>query len=163
MYYQGKNIEDIENFNAKECETYIQEHSTDEHYKSIKDLQDTYISEMATEQNLEAWKEMYSQKNCSYCGVHTNEIQRLRENLKISSKSGRGFTLEVDRMEPNKEYTIDNCCMSCYWCNNAKTDEFLPLEFKEIARGINAAWRQRGADIIEFDKIEFWRKLDVTK
>lgn len=163
MYYQGQDIEGVEDFNDKECEKYILEYSTDEHYKSIKNLQDTYISEMATTENLEKWKEMYSQKSCSYCGVHIDEIQKLRENLKISSKSGRGFTLEVDRMEPNKEYRVDNCCMSCYWCNNAKTDEFLPLEFIEVARGINAVWRQRGADIIDFDKIEFWGELDATK
>jgi len=33
--------------------------------------------------------------------------------------------------------------MSCYWCNNAKTDEYIPSEFKEIARGINHVWNKR--------------------
>jgi len=164
MYYQGLEIEGVKDFNATECAKYIQEHSTKEHYKSIKDLQDTYISEMATVKNLDAWKEIYSQKSCSYCGVNIDEIQRLRKNLKISSKSGRGFTLEVDRMEPNKEYTVNNCSMSCYWCNNAKTDEFIPSEFKEIAKGIHATWKARGRqidefNIIEFEEIKFWKDL----
>jgi len=165
MYYQGQDMEGVKDFNAKVCEKYIQEHSTKDHYKSIKDLQETYISEMTTTKNLEAWKEMYSEKSCSYCGVHINEIQRLRGNLQIFSKSGRGFTLEIDRMEPNKEYTVDNCCMSCYWCNNAKTDEFTPSEFKEIAKGIHATWKARGKlinsfNIIEFEEIKFWKDLE---
>ena len=33
--------------------------------------------------------------------------------------------------------------MACYWCNNAKTDEFSPEEFKPIAEGIRKAWNER--------------------
>lgn len=103
-----------------------------------------YISN-AIEKNftLEQWKSMYQETSCAYCGIENEQIKALRNNKKITSKSGRGFNLEVDRMSPNLEYGYDNCCMSCYWCNNAKTDEFLPNEFKEIARGINKAWNSR--------------------
>ena len=103
-----------------------------------------YISN-AIEKNftLEQWKSMYQETFCAYCGIENKQIDALRNKKKITSKSGRGFHLEVDRMSPNLEYSYDNCCMSCYWCNNAKTDEFLPNEFKEIARGINKAWNNR--------------------
>jgi len=50
--------------------------------------------------------------------------------------------------------------MSCYWCNNAKTDEFFVDEFKEIARGINYAWQKRlGNEIVVFpEKSDIWNK-----
>jgi hypothetical protein len=98
--------------------------------------------------------------NCEYCGISTMQIKLLGDNAQLHNKRSeiRGYTLEIDRKEPNLEYTKDNCFMSCYLCNNAKTDEFTVLEFKEIAQGINNIWRQRGADIIDFDKIEFWKE-----
>ena len=51
----------------------------------------------------------------------------------------------------NGEYKIGNIILSCYWCNNAKSDEFSLSEFKEIARGINHTWNKRLRSIdIEF-------------
>jgi len=82
---------------------------------------------------------------CSYCGISLDQIKALGENKKLNNKRSdtRGYTLEIDRMLPNLEYSKDNCCMACYWCNNAKTDEFSPEEFKPIARGINKIWNKR--------------------
>ncbi len=51
--------------------------------------------------------------------------------------------MEIDQKEPFEGYTDNNCVSSCYWCNNAKTDEFDVQEFKEIARGIYKAWSTR--------------------
>lgn len=83
-------------------------------------------------------------RHCDYCGISTKEIEFLRVNNKIFSKSGRGFTLEIDRLQPNLEYSEKNCCMSCYWCNNAKTDEFSCTEFTQhIAPGIRNIWNYR--------------------
>ena len=85
------------------------------------------------------------QKSCAYCGISVDQIKELGESGLLHNKRSekRGYTLEIDRKIPNLEYTSDNCCMSCYWCNNAKTDEFSQHEFKEIARGINHAWNHR--------------------
>jgi hypothetical protein len=33
--------------------------------------------------------------------------------------------------------------MCCYWCNNAKTDEFTPTEFKFIGQMIGNIWNTR--------------------
>jgi hypothetical protein len=33
--------------------------------------------------------------------------------------------------------------MACYWCNNAKTDEFTAEEFKPIGEAIGAALMAR--------------------
>ena len=87
--------------------------------------------------------------NCEYCGIEENELYFLE-----TKRLGRGARLEYDRLE-DTDYNLDNIVLACYWCNNAKTDTFTVEEFKEIARGINAVWRSRGAKIIDFDKIEF--------
>ena len=105
------------------------------------------------------FKELVKNETCEYCGITKEEIALLGKEGKLHNKRSetRGYTLEIDRKYPNLEYTKDNCCMSCYWCNNAKTDEFLPQEFKEVARGINAIWKCRGANVPKFDDIEFWK------
>ena len=106
---------------------------------------------------------LIEQKKCAYCGVSLEQIFLLGEKGKLYNKRSdtRGYSLEIDRKNPNQEYSKDNCCVSCYWCNNAKTDEFSVKEFKEIARGINNVWNERLKDIkdiklIDFDKIKIW-------
>ena len=93
----------------------------------------------------EDFKKLISSEKCFYCGISKKDINELGDKGMLNNKRSdtRGYSLELDRKSPNLEYTLDNCCMSCYWCNNAKTDEFFPNEFKEIARGINAVWNMR--------------------
>lgn len=89
---------------------------------------------------------------CEYCGVSVDQIKKLGQSGLLHNKRSekRGYSLEIDRKMANLEYTPKNCCMACYWCNNAKTDEFSPSEFKEIARGINNVWNNRLNSIIHF-------------
>jgi 5-methylcytosine-specific restriction endonuclease McrA len=54
--------------------------------------------------------------------------------------------MEVERFDSNLEYTKDNCAMACYWCNNAKTDEFTKEEFQPIADQIKLVWETRLAE-----------------
>jgi len=61
----------------------------------------------------------------------------------LFKKTERGWNLEIDRKNSNFEYTPENCVMACYWCNNAKTDEFTYEEFKIIGQGISSVWKQR--------------------
>ena len=51
--------------------------------------------------------------------------------------------MEIDRKEPNLEYTKENCVWCCYWCNNAKTDEFKYKEFKKVGAVIETIWNDR--------------------
>lgn len=96
-------------------------------------------------------------KSCEYCGISLEQINRLASSGKLNNKRSetRGYSLEIDRKNPNLEYTRENCCMSCYWCNNAKTDEFFPHEFKEIAKGINYAWNERFVQLNIDERIVF--------
>lgn len=83
-------------------------------------------------------------KICCYCKITQEEINLLREKNLIETKRSRGFKLEIDRKLPNQEYdNIDNLVFSCYWCNNAKTDEFSYEEFLPIGKEIEIIWRKR--------------------
>ncbi len=82
---------------------------------------------------------------CEYCETFLKDIRSLININKIRNKRSdtRGYCLELDRKDPNYEYFKDNVVLSCYWCNNAKTDEFTYKEFKEIAKSIKQVWIDR--------------------
>lgn len=89
------------------------------------------------------FKQLTSAKSCYYCKTHIDDIEKLGEERKIRKKNLRGWSLEVERIRPNYEYSKDNCEMSCYWCNNAKTDEFSEDEFKAIGKIIGEVFKRR--------------------
>jgi 5-methylcytosine-specific restriction endonuclease McrA len=84
------------------------------------------------------------EQKCEYCHITKEQIDVLINKRKLYKKHiTRGWSLEIDRKEPNLEYTKKNCVMCCYWCNNAKTDEFSYEEFKKIGVEIEKTWRER--------------------
>lgn len=76
-------------------------------------------------------------KTCCYCGITEQEALKFYElkNVEGVKRIKRGKSLEIERIE-DKEYTEDNCKLSCYWCNNAKSDVFSFDEFKSIGKEI---------------------------
>jgi hypothetical protein len=81
---------------------------------------------------------------CHYCQISDEEIELLEVKGQIKTKRDRGYTMEIDRIKPNHEYTKDNVVLACYWCNNAKSDEFSETEFYEhIGPGIGEVWKLR--------------------
>lgn len=111
----------------------------------LKPLKDKYKEKFKNIFPLEEFEKMTKDETCSYCGISLAQIEELGKNGKLNNKRSdtRGYTLEIDRKLPNLEYSKKNCCMACYWCNNAKTDEFSPEEFKPIAEGIRKTWNER--------------------
>ncbi|MBK6267312.1 hypothetical protein JKA74_19880 [Marivirga sp. S37H4] len=89
------------------------------------------------------FKELQEADTCYYCEITLNEILELVHNKKIYKKNERGWRMEIDRKEPNQEYSNENCVPACYWCNNAKTDEFDAEEFKPIGKAIGELLRER--------------------
>jgi len=85
-------------------------------------------------------------QKCYYCGITEEEIRKLIDNKKIVTKRllTRGKRLELERKEPNKPYDdLENLVLCCYWCNNAKTDEFTEGEFRKIGMEIGKALKGR--------------------
>jgi len=80
---------------------------------------------------------------CKYCKITEDQIIKLGLNNGLNKKNLRGWSLEIDRKNSNLEYTFDNCVLACYWCNNAKTDEFTEDEFVEIGKEIAKIWNRR--------------------
>lgn len=80
---------------------------------------------------------------CYYCGITEDEILKLANLGKLRKKNLRGWRLEMDRLDSNYEYKPQNCVMCCYWCNNAKTDEFTPKEFMLVGAAIREVWQKR--------------------
>ncbi len=87
-----------------------------------------------------------AKKECHYCGITENKINILLENNRINTKrlKTRGRRLEIERLNSNEPYdNLENLVYSCYWCNNAKSDEFSEKEFKKIGGLIKKIWENR--------------------
>jgi hypothetical protein len=63
-------------------------------------------------------------ENCFYCGCEPSQILRRPKSKKIQI-----IYNGIDRKDPNKGYSIDNCVTACKYCNyiksNSTTEEFL--------------------------------------
>lgn len=73
-------------------------------------------------------------QSCNYC--------RLPEDTKAYyqkwfREGRRGRSLEVDRIDSGKPYSLENCVLACYPCNNAKSDVFSYEEFLETDKAIH--------------------------
>lgn len=150
----------------KEIDDYFNKYFTPE---KIKDFHDKFYEEYykALSDNLlkdlEALKKESEFKNslqCHYCGITENLIEHVINNTKcenINSRNRfftkrffyhRGKSMEIDQIDPNLGYHLDNMVLACYWCNNAKSDEFNYKEFKcHIALGIRKIWEDRFGEI----------------
>ena len=112
--------------------------------KVISELLRQYEDDFENVLPLDYFEKLVSSAKCWYCGITIDDINCLIDNNKIFKKhETRGPVLEVDRKEPNKEYSKDNVVACCYWCNNAKTDEFNAEEFRDIGKAIKKAWEKR--------------------
>jgi hypothetical protein len=82
-------------------------------------------------------------KYCAYCGIQERVFQEIVMTGKLTSKRfplngiiqrgrSRGVWLEIDRVNPNKNYSIDNVALCCYFCNNDKSDVFAGKDYKDF-------------------------------
>lgn len=116
----------------------------DNHYLRLQELERAYNNNFSNLLLCSDIEELFKFNKCYYCEITINVINNLIDNKKIFKKHDlRGFTMEIDRKEPNKEYTKNNIVLCCYWCNNAKTDEFNADEFKPIGEAIRKVWEGR--------------------
>lgn len=97
-------------------------------------------------------------RKCTYCGITEKKIESMINKFVFNKKfneSPRGFHMEIDRKNPGDLYFYNqkekSIVLACYWCNNAKTDEFTSKEFGEIiAPSIRRSWNDRLSSIKEY-------------
>ncbi len=117
----------------------------EQRYNSIISRNSSVKEYLKKEAFYKFYKEDSFNRECEYCGITEKDIDKLIREGNINTKrlTSRGRTMEVDRKDGHGEYSLDNIVLSCYWCNNAKTDEFTYDEFKEIAPHIKKAFKTR--------------------
>lgn len=118
----------------------------EENKELFEHLQRYYVTQIfPTVFSFEDFKDFINSKSeCAYCHITEDKIKVLIDAQQLNKKKDtRGWTLEIDRIKPNYEYTKDNCVWCCYWCNNAKTDEFSYEEYKKIGKVIESIWDDR--------------------
>ena len=113
------------------------------HTDLLTQLENKYINTFSNIFPEDKFVNLLNANVCHYCKISKEMIEKLADNKKIFKKTLRGWKLEIDRKNSNFEYRPDNCVMSCYWCNNAKTDEFTELEFLKIGEEIGNVWKNR--------------------
>jgi len=164
-------LEEFIQFDLRNKEDLILKYTAEYYHKKRKDKVDDVViddiyefilkAENALKPQLEKWRASYYHKvfpdllsvnqyeelvnstDCYYCKTPIQKIRDLIELGKIYKKNERGWNLEIDRKEPNQEYHYNNLVMACYWCNNAKTDEFTAKEFKPIGEAIGKVLKSR--------------------
>lgn len=119
--------------------------------KTEKQLKDWYRSKVRTNMSgfisYTDFKDWYDNKSkeCFYCGLKEEDSQKIVHNGILTSnrfpingniKQGvnRGYWLEVDKKEPKGIYSRENCELSCYFCNNDKSDVFNHIQYKEFMK-----------------------------
>jgi len=116
----------------------------EEYKKEISSIRKDYVdNQFKSIYPPEKFDELLKENHCHYCGITIERVKELALKRKLFKKSSRGWSLEIDRIDSNKEYRHENCVMACYWCNNAKTDEFNKEEFKRIGETIGEIWNER--------------------
>lgn len=104
---------------------------------------DSYFEKFREQFPIAEFERIANSNTCEYCGITLDDIEKLAGAQQIHKKCERGYCMEIDRKHANLEYTTDNCVSSCYWCNNAKTDEFTAEEFKPIGQLIGKTLKAR--------------------
>ncbi len=146
----------------KEIDDYFEEYFIPEKIKEFHDKFYKGYHELFSDKLLNDLKKVYDQSKfensfqCHYCGITENLIKQLINDTKVDSINtrnrfftkrffyGRGKSMEIDQIDPNLGYYLDNMVLACYWCNNAKSDEFNYEEFKDhIAPAIRKIWKDR--------------------
>jgi hypothetical protein len=85
------------------------------------------------------WFAEENKKGCYYCGLKEEEQIKLIELNLVKSKrffnqnGTRGNRLEIDRKNPDGDYSKENCVLSCYFCNNDKSDIFDENQYKKFS------------------------------
>ena len=143
VYWQQETDKKINKYRISEIEHAIKQWN-DNHKPLIEEFKQRYIHNLfPTIFPIVDFETLLEEKKCHYCGITEEQILELADKQQLRKKSLRGWSLEIDRHDSNLEYSKKNYVMACYWCNNAKTDEFTSEEFAAIGKEIEKIWSKR--------------------
>lgn len=85
---------------------------------------------------------------CFYCKSTLEEVTSYLDSEKKKSKHAhkrkkRGYAFEIDRKNHDSKYNSDDCVLSCYLCNNAKSDLIEAKEFMPIGKALGLVIRKK--------------------
>ncbi|TFW57953.1 hypothetical protein CT676_27550 [Bradyrhizobium sp. MOS001] len=74
---------------------------------------------------------------CAYCETSIDRINRLinadlLRTRKVKRNGKRGPCLELERKNPNLDYSPENCALICYYCNNDKSYVYSEAEYRQF-------------------------------
>jgi hypothetical protein len=121
--------------------------SNDNEFKLIKKLKSDFNRRSKNNvnefENFDEFKNWYltQEKKCEYCDIKEEDVRYIVLNGLLKSKRfpfngevkrgrARGIYLEVDRKDSSLNYSLKNCELACYFCNNDKSDVFGFDEYK---------------------------------
>lgn len=128
-------------------------------HKSIKQLKESYNRRQRDGVNgflnFDDFLNWYNNQElfCNYCGLTEAESQeismrsiltsnRFPQNGIIGQGKSRAIWLEVDRINPNSNYSRENSVLCCYFCNNDKSDVFSGEMYSQFFQNRVAFLRQ---------------------
>lgn len=139
-------ISEILGLEQKELSRLWEEHK--EEREALSKIRSIYKRKKITDLDFWDFHQWYTtaERKCHYCGINEEQIKKLkvRSMLFTTRLVTRGKSLEIERRQAKKSYDhVTNLTFCCYWCNNAKSDEFTEEEFKLIGPVISSIWKAR--------------------
>jgi hypothetical protein len=85
-------------------------------------------------------------EECFYCNSTLEQVTQYLANEqakpgKAHKRKKRGYSFEIDRKDHDSNYNSKDCVISCYLCNNAKSDLIEAKEFAPIGIAIGKVIR----------------------
>ncbi|EAK0494104.1 hypothetical protein ACS0H5_000025 [Campylobacter lari] len=128
-----KSLKDYIVFKLNESHGEFDNEKYDKLYKkmqsSLKDLKSRYRPTKRRNDNKEpfgsarkfiSWYKK-QEKECYYCEISQSDLANLFKNKLITSKKPSfNSSLQIERLDPGKDYNEENCVLACCICNNAK-------------------------------------------
>ena len=99
--------------------------------RSTGALEGKYENNFLNKEDFYDWYKVQS-RVCAYCGISEEKLTIIFDYEKgsLKTKRGRGKSLELDRVDSiSNDYSRKNCALSCYLCNNHKSDLITKDEF----------------------------------
>ncbi len=105
-----------------------------ESIQTVRALHQSIKNRSGEKYKFNGFRDFYSwyvneEKVCCYCGTTEKSLETIKSNGWVT-KRGRGSKLEIERVDAiSNDYSVNNCALACYFCNNHKSDVITKDDF----------------------------------